>query len=52
MINGSQHWGLKSLRSGKGPKNPNEYWRRKARPKCGSCGLNIRSENHKHGSTK
>jgi hypothetical protein len=39
--------GLKRLRSGKGVKEPNTYWGRPARQKCGTCERRIRSKEHK-----
>lgn len=42
--------GLKRMQSPGGPIEPNKYWKRETAKKCGSCSLNIRSENHKCGS--
>ncbi len=43
--------GLKRMQSAGGPIEPNKYWGgRPAAKKCGTCSLNIRSENHKCGS--
>lgn len=38
--------GLKRLRCGKGPQDPNQYWKRMARPRCLVCGKKIRGINH------
>lgn len=43
------HKGLKELRSGKGPKDPNVYWRRQPRKRCATCGRRIRGMNHDAG---
>jgi len=41
--------GLKQLRSGTGPVDPNKYWQRKPREKCKVCGKRIRGPNHDVG---
>lgn len=38
--------GLKKLRSGHGPVDPNLYWGREPRKRCPKCRRKIRGQNH------
>ena len=45
----ARYKGLKLLRSGYGPIEPNHYWRRALRKRCSVCGRKIRTKNHNAG---